>query len=183
MIQLPFQSFFSQWILPFLIAIPIALFLKTFFFTFVWVKGKSMEDTLLSGSLLFVTKFEHFFTLPKRHQIVLCRFPNRKEYFIKRIIGLPNETIAFVYDDLSKQNITLINNDPLNEPYLSPKRNGFPREKDALLLEEKNYFVAGDNRISSNDSRNPQVGPLSQKQVVGTVRFVLFPFSRLGKIS
>ena len=111
---------------------------------------------------------------------MICRYPGRTEYFVKRLMGLPGDVIEV------KQNVVYRNDETLEEPYLSPEinRNGFSMAP--FTLGEQEYFVMGDNRDHSHDSRNyhPDGAPeaLTRDQIIGHVQFVLFPFDKIRQI-
>ena len=151
-------------------ALLIALLLRRFVCAFAFVKGKSMMDTLNDREIMFVLRYG-LFGEPKRFDVVLCRYPNRKGLFVKRIIGMPGETISM------EEDVVYINGEPLEE--------SFARRKCLRKLEEKilgadEYFVMGDNRPVSTDSR--RVGPIHRKQILAKSVAVLLPFRRRRKI-
>lgn len=111
------------------------------------IEGKAMEPTLKNNDRVMLNK-----RLPilKRGDIVVFRFPrNREQSFMMRIVGLPDETISIDADGK-----TLINGSPLEEPYLLPSYNQHPKMLPETLIKSGHYFVMGDNRDSSNDSRS-----------------------------
>lgn len=168
-----------SWIFTIAAAVIAALLIRTFVFEPVRVDGSSMADTLHDKEMVFVTKFDYLFGDPSRQDVVICHYPDRKEYFVKRLIGLPGDTIEIKYDLSTAQKVVFINGEPLDEPYLTPERNTRLSLMEPITLGEDEYFVMGDNRDNSNDSRNlDDVGPISRKAIVGHVRFVFFPFNQ-----
>ena len=168
-----------SWVLTIAAAVIAALLIRTFIFEPVRVDGSSMADTLHDKEMVFVTKFDYLFGDPSRQDVVICHYPNRSEYFVKRLIGLPGDTIEIKEDSTTAQKVVFINGEPLDEPYLNPKRNASRATMEALTLGEDEYFVMGDNRDNSSDSRNiGLVGPISRKAIIGHVRFVFFPFNQ-----
>ena len=169
-----------SWILTLGTAVIVALLIRTFIFEPIRVDGNSMNDTLLNNEFVFVTKTEYLFGDPQRQDVVICRYPNRSEYFVKRLIGLPGDTIAI------EGNKVYINGELLDEPYLSDRRTLMNHTMAPVTLGENEYFVMGDNRDNSNDSRNTSgpkaVGTLSRNMIVGHVRFVFYPFSEIRGI-
>ena len=168
-------------ILYLLIAILCGLLIRTFLFEFAFVKGNSMKPTLLSGEALFVSTLAYRTGDPERHDIVICHYPGRMmrqipfipQQFVKRVIGLPGETVELI------EGVVYINGEPLDEPYLDPKRNKFKRSRDPITLGEDEYYVMGDNRDNSNDSR--RIGPLKRTMIIGRVEAVILPFSGIRK--
>ena len=155
-----------------------ALLIRRYVFCLTRIQGRSMTPTLKNGQWVFVTRFDYRLGFPKRGDVVICFYPGRKmkrfpflrQPMIKRVIALPGETVAF------EEGTVLIDDEPLNEPYLHPlyTRRRFHREP--VTLGEDEYFVLGDNRDGSHDSR--AVGPLPRRMIVGHARFIL-PFRPL----
>ena len=164
-----------SWVLTLAAAVAIAMLTRTFLFEPIRVDGESMTDTLQNGELMFVTKPEYIWGTPSRQDVIICRYPNRKEYFVKRLIALPGDTVEIKYDRESRTNTVYVNGEATEEPYLSPERNDRDNSIRPLTLKEDEFFVLGDNRDNSNDSR--YVGVLHRSQIIGHVRFVFFPFA------
>ncbi len=163
-----------SWIVTIAAAVAIALLIRTFLFEPVRVDGHSMDDTLANGEIMFVSKPEYLLGEPQRGDIVICKFPGRgRTLFVKRLIGLPGDTVEV------KGNVVYVNGEAITEDYLSPERNDDGRSMRAVALSEDQYFVMGDNRDNSHDSRAGDVGPLTRSQIIGHVRCVLFPFSKI----
>jgi len=142
------------------------------------VIGESMEYTLMDGDNLIVNKIGYRLHEPERFDVVV--FPYRyahKMYYVKRIIGLPGETVQILMDGT-----ILINGEPLNEYYgreviLDPGRAYEP-----ITLSEDEYFVLGDNRNNSKDSRWEDVGNIKRDELMGKVWVRIYPFNEIGKI-
>ena len=143
------------------------------------IQGRSMLPTLRSGQWALVTRYDYLLGRPKRGDIVICFFPERRmkrfpflrQMMVKRVIGLPGETVAF------EEGRVLIDGEPLIERYLDPLYTRRPMTRAPLKLGEREYFVLGDNRDGSHDSR--AVGPLDRRMIVGHARFLL-PHRPLG---
>ena len=148
----------------------LALILRRFVCAFVLVKGRSMLDTLQNHELMLVLRYG-LFGKPRRFDVVICKYPNRRQIFVKRIIGLPGERISM------EEGQVFINGEPLQEDF--PKRTTM-RGFGEIQLDEDGYFVMGDNRPSSVDSR--KVGPISEKMILGRVRSVIFPLKNRRRI-
>ncbi|MBQ8506578.1 MAG: signal peptidase I [Clostridia bacterium] len=151
-------------------ALIIALLLRRFVCALALVKGRSMLDTLQDRELMFALRYG-LFGAPKRFDVVICRYPKRKGLFVKRIIGLPGETISM------EEDIVYINGEAIEED--------FPRRKCLRKIEERalgddEYFVMGDNRPSSTDSR--RVGPLKREQILYRAGYVVLPLKNRRKI-
>ena len=170
-----------SWILTIVTAVVAAILIRTFLFEPIRVDGESMSDTLHDRELVFVTKPEYLLGSPQRQDVVICKYPGRgNQYFVKRLIGLPGDTVEIRYDRQSQTNTVYVNGQALDEPYLTPERNDQNNAMAPVTLGEDEYFVLGDNRDNSNDSRF--VPPLSRNQIVGHVRFTFYPFDRIRGI-
>lgn len=172
-----------SWILTIVTAVAAAFLIRTFLFEPIRVDGDSMSDTLHDQELVFVTKPEYYLGEPSRQDVIICKYPGRKnQYFVKRLIAVPGDTIEIRYDRETRTNTVYINGEALSEPYLTPERNNSNNAMPPVTLGEDQYFVMGDNRDNSNDSRYIGVGPISRSQIVGHVRFVFFPFDKIRGI-
>lgn len=143
------------------------------------VKGTSMEDTLHNNESLLVDKLSYHFTDPERYDIIVF-YPHVKksnEYYVKRVIGLPGETVQ-IKDSGIYINGSLINDNYGKAPITYP---GIAKEP--ITLSEDEYFVLGDNRQSSFDSRYSNIGPVSRSNIVGEVRFRILPVNRFGPVN
>jgi len=172
-----FLSFLAFWweilkivIVALLIVVPIRYFL---FQPFI-VKGQSMEPNFENGDYLIIDEISFRFGEPQRGEVIVFRYPyNPSQRYIKRIIGLPGELIEI------KDGKILINNQVLDETeYLSAGLSTPGNSR--LLLAENEYFVLGDNRTSSSDSR--QWGPLKRTNIIGRVYLRAWPVQALAKI-
>lgn len=169
-----------SWVLTLAAAVAIAIVTRTFLFEPIRVDGESMTDTLQNGELMFVTKPEYIWGTPSRQDVIICRYPNRTEYFVKRLIAVPGDTVEIKYDRESGVNSVYVNGEVVEEPYLTPARNDNDNSMAPITLKEDEFFVLGDNRDNSNDSR--YVGTLHRSQIAGHVRFVFFPFGKARTI-
>jgi len=149
-----------------IIALAIVLLVRFVFGLFTIVKGSSMRETLLNGDVLLTKRYGKKREI-RRFDIVICRYPGRKGRFVKRIIGMPGERIRM------EKNIVYINDEELQENF--PKRSCM-RCFDDVTVPEGCYFVMGDNRPSSNDSR--KVGPIEQRAILARAEYVLFSIGR-----
>lgn len=169
-----------SWILTLGAAVVIALFIRTLLFEPIRVDGASMNDTLADGEIMIVTKPEYIFGQPTVGDVVICRYPGRTEYFVKRLMGGPGDTIQVI------NNVVYRNGEALDEPYLTPERNNNGFSMEPFALGEDEYFVMGDNRDNSHDSRNYYAdgspAALTRNQIVGHVQFVVFPFDKIRGI-
>lgn len=167
-----------SWILTFAFAIGAALFLKNFIIINATVPTGSMENTIMPGDDLLGLRTAYLFKDPQRGDIIIFKFPDdESQKFIKRIIGLPGDLVqiqdAKVYINGSTTS--------LEEPYLKEEwtRNTGPFE---FVVPEGCYFVMGDNRNDSLDSRywdNPFV---TEDEIIGKAEFIYYPFSHFAKL-
>ena len=140
------------------------------------VNGRSMENTLQDGDNLWIDKFTYHFKDPKRFDVIV--FPYEDDvYYIKRVIGLPGETIQIL-----KDGAIVIDGKVLVESYGKEVIMDSGTASEPLTLGEDEYFVMGDNRNDSRDSRWADVGNINKSDIIGKAVFRLTPFSKFGKI-
>ena len=139
------------------------------------VDGHSMEPTLYDQDNLIVDKISYRFRDPERFDIIVCPFQNKENtYYIKRIIGLPGETVQIVDGDI------YINGTILEEDYGKETMVSSGRAINEIQLGEDEYFVLGDNRNHSEDSRFDDVGNIKRSNIIGRAFIRIWPFSRFG---
>lgn len=138
------------------------------------VVGTSMENTFMEGDSLFIDKLSYHFTNPKRFDIVVFPFQEGEEsvFYIKRVVGMPGETIQIAGDHI------YINGEILLEEF---GKEAMEEGSEGIALYpytlgEDEYFVLGDNRNFSIDSRQPQVGAIKKEMIIGKYAFRLWPF-------
>ena len=148
----------------------IALFIRTFVFEPVQVVGSSMYPTLVDGEGMFTEKLSYVFSEPQHGDIIICRYSNMKVNCVKRIIGMPGDTVAITNGQI------YLNGQLLDESaYWNDIIYG---DMDEVTVPKKALFVVGDNRNASDDSRNPYVGFVPYGQIKGKVQAVMLPFFR-----
>lgn len=177
----------------------IAIVIRTFLFQPFNIPSGSMENTLLIGDYLFVEKFAYGYSRytfpfggwpfgnavhgrfmgrdPQRGDVVVFKFPrDNSTDFIKRVIGLPGDTIVLTPDAV------IINGYTLHEPYITPAPPGETENPEAqtIKLGESQYFVMGDNRTNSQDSRF--FGPIDSRSIIGQAEFVVWPLNALHPV-
>lgn len=135
----------------------------------VRISGVSMEDTLRDGDIALVTKLDYRIGEPARGDIVVCAFDGREDTYVKRVVGLPGDEIAFSQGRLT------VNGRPVSEPYVSSLTDDFQ-----IAVGEGEYFVLGDNRAESYDSRAEDMGCVGRDGLLGRVRWILWPLDRFG---
>ena len=140
------------------------------------VSGSSMETTLSDGDNLLVDKITYRFSEPKRFDIIVFPFQyDTDTYYIKRIIGMPGETVQIDYDGNIYINGSLLEESNGREVIQNPGRAAEP-----ITLGKDEYFVMGDNRNNSSDSRDPSVGNIHRKDIIGRAWVRIWPFSKFG---
>lgn len=140
------------------------------------VSGTSMETTLSDGDQLLVDKLSYRFSEPERFDIVVFPFQHDSDiYYIKRIIGLPGETIQIDLDG----NI-YIDGNLLEESYGREVIDNPGRAIEPVILADDEYFVMGDNRNNSSDSRDITVGSIKREDIIGKAFIRIYPISDFG---
>lgn len=142
------------------------------------VSGSSMEYTLSDGDNLIVDKISYRFHKPERYDIIV--FPYQYEentYYIKRIIGLPGERVQ-----ISEDGAIYINGKVLEESYGREIIEVPGQAEDPIELDDDEYFVLGDNRNASLDSRDPSVGVIHEEDIIGRAWLRIYPFDKMGFI-
>lgn len=175
-----------SWVWTLLAAILIASLIRAFIFEPIRVDGHSMDNTLADAEIVFCSKIDYLVGSPQRGDVVICRYPGRNNkifdlgaalsfdhytLFVKRLVALPGDSVA-VMDGKLYVNDKLVE-DP--EKMGSLPYDNYPR----TTLGKDQYFVMGDNRGNSHDSRASDVGPISRDAIMGHVRSVLFPFNKI----
>lgn len=140
------------------------------------VEGRSMETTLSDKDNLIVDKITYRFNDPKRFDIVVFPFQYAQNtYYIKRIIGMPGETVY-----IDEEGNIYIDGEILSEDYGKEVIEDAGRAYEPITLSENEYFVMGDNRNNSSDSRDPVVGNISRKDIIGRAWIRIWPLDKFG---
>ncbi len=168
-----FLSFLWETFKIVIIALAIVLPIRYFLFQPFFVKGASMEPNFDDGQYLIIDELSYRFRNPERGEVIVFKYPHDpSQRYIKRIIGLPGETVEV------KDNKVFIGNEVLDESsYLSTDTPTPGLVK--FVLGDKEYFVLGDNRLASSDSR--RWGTLPRENIVGRVYLRTWPFATLTK--
>ncbi len=140
------------------------------------VSGSSMEATLSDEDHLIVDKISYRFADPERFDIIVFPFQRDKEtYYIKRIIGLPGETVQ-----IDEEGNIYIDEELLEESYGREVIQNPGRAIEPITLGDDEYFVMGDNRNNSSDSRDPAVGNIHRKDIIGRAFIRIWPLDKFG---
>jgi signal peptidase I len=155
-----------------IIVLPIRLFVAQPFI----VSGASMEETFSTGEYLIVDQITYRFEEPKRGDVIIFRYPkDPSKFFIKRIIALPGDTINIDGDNVVLTNSENPDGVVLDEPYILDMKPGTTITEN---LGDGEYFVMGDNRNASSDSRS--WGVLQRDKIIGRAFLRLFPLTEIG---
>lgn len=153
-------------VIPYLVIIILVLLIKAFIFTPVIVNGPSMMTNLHDKDIMILDKIGMKINGINRFDIVVIQTNQSK--IIKRVIGLPGEIIEY------KDNKLYINDKEVEDPYPSQITSDIERQ----LIPENTYYVLGDNRTDSVDSRI--LGPIDKNKILGHATFIIYPFNRFG---
>ncbi len=172
-----------EWATSILAAFLIVFVIRFFLFTIIKVDGSSMESTLHSGERLFVTVADvKFGNGVERGDVVICHYPNRGwTNFVKRVVAVPGDTIyrengvTHVVYSVEEDGATKIYDEAL-------PGSGSRTDMEKRVLGDNEYFVVGDNRTNSHDSRSDDVGVITKSMIVGRVRYVIWPLSDIREV-
>ena len=164
-----------DWVKTIAIAFCIMVLLNMFVFNLSMVKGESMEPTLEASERLFINKLVYRFADPGRGDVIVLKDPSngpdKKEFLVKRIVGLPGDTvevkghILYVNGVAQEESYTDV---PIEDPDFAP-----------LTLEEGSYFVMGDNRHLRKSKDSREFGSVKESDIVGRAEFILWPLSKI----
>ena len=167
----------AGWLLYIVLIIAFTWFVVTFVGQRTEVSGSSMETTLSDKDQLIVDKMTYRFRDPKRYDIVVFPYQYQDNtYYIKRIIGLPGETVQIL------SGMVYIDGMRLDEHYGNEIMENPGIAEEPLTLGEDEYFVLGDNRNNSSDSRASDVGLIHRKDLIGRAWIRVWPLSQIGVI-
>lgn len=160
-----------SWIIWIVVACVFALCLRSFIAEPIKVEGDSMNPSLYSHQTMLVEKISKTFELPKRGNVVIVHYPGSSNNYVKRVIGLPGETVEI------KDSTVYINGEVLPEDYTSGDSYA---DMPAVVVPENSIFVMGDNRANSSDSR--YVGSIPRASIVGVATHIIWPLDQVGAI-
>ena len=165
------SNFFSDWIVPIVIAVILAILINRFLIFKVKIPSESMVPTLNVGDRLFVTRVYNPENL-KRGDIVVFYSEEKNEDMIKRLIGLPGDKIVI------KDGTVIVNNETLKENYIGTADN----YNGEFIVPEGKYFFLGDNRYWSLDSRYWENPYIDGSEIKGKAQIKVYPWKDFGKI-
>jgi signal peptidase I len=173
----PYVKSLLEWLLSIALAILLFFVMRNYVFRIAHVSGNSMEPTLIHNEFVILSRVTYLFSDPKPGDIVAFPFiEDPSEFFIKRVIGLPGDVI-----DLQSFNFT-VNGIPLDDMFSYESIILMGDVQFPLTLEEGRYFVLGDNRNVSKDSRFVSVGSIPRDELVGKVALRIWPVGKLGTV-
>lgn len=146
----------------------VAVLIATLILPVLQIEGTSMEPTLSNGDIVLLSKTTRF----SRGE--LCGFTWNNKILIKRVIGLPGDWI-----EMDAEGTVYLNGEPLEEPYVTHKALGECDLEFPFQVPQEQYFVVGDMRESSIDSRNTVIGCIPKEQIIGKVFFRIWPFKKI----
>ena len=149
----------------------IAVLIATLMLPVLQIQGSSMEPTLNDEEIVVLIKTSKL----KRGQ--LCCFSYQNKLLIKRVIGIPGDTVH-----INEEGYVFVNEEPLDEPYILDRALGECDVTFPIHVTENHYFILGDHRSTSIDSRSSAVGLVDTEQVVGKIFFRIWPFEAMGNI-
>ena len=167
------------WLLLIVLTITASYFITTNVFVKTAVAGVSMEPTLMDGQVVIVNKIEYYLKSPKRNDVIVYKQSNREHsyYEIKRVIGLPGETVKI------KNGIIYINDEVLKEKIKTETIENAGLAEEGIKLDDNEYFVLGDNRNDSEDSRFASVGNVLRNEILGKAVAIEKPFTLVDSLN
>lgn len=167
------------WLLLIVLTITASYFITTNVFVKTAVAGVSMEPTLMEGQVVIVNKIEYYLKSPKRNDVIVYKQSNREHsyYEIKRVIGLPGETVKI------KNGIIYINDEVLKEKIRTETIENAGLAEEGIKLDDNEYFVLGDNRNDSEDSRFASVGNVLRNEILGKAVAIEKPFTLVDSLN
>jgi len=167
------------WLLLIVLTITASYFITTNVFVKTAVAGVSMEPTLMEGQVVIVNKIEYYLKSPKRSDVIVYKQSNREHsyYEIKRVIGLPGETVKI------KNGIIYINDEVLKEKIKTETIENAGLAEEGIKLDDNEYFVLGDNRNDSEDSRFASVGNVLRNEILGKAVAIEKPFTLVDSLN
>ena len=167
------------WGIQIVVVCAVAYFLIYFFGQKVSIIGDSMKPNLENGYITYVNRLVYKVIKPKRGDIIAFK-PNGNEsshYYVKRVIGLPGETVEY------KDGAIFIDGEKLEEEYKTTKIEELGLLEDVIVLDYDEYFVLGDDRLNSEDSRVANIGNVKKSEIEGEVWFVISPKENRGFVN
>lgn len=174
------RYFIKEWVEPVVIAVILALIIRTFVVQAFKIPTGSMRPTLIEGDRILVNKFIYKFKEPERGDVIVFKSPeDRKKDFIKRLVGLSGEEIE-ISNGTVLINKKAVNSDSVLRERYYYNRGDFGREGQSVIIPDDAYYAMGDNSISSRDSR--YWGFMPKKYLIGKAFLIYWPLTRIRLI-
>lgn len=163
----------KEWLIVIIIGLAAVFVIRNFGFRITAVKGSSMVPNYVHGEYVFTDMLSYKLSEPKKNDIVICEYNGgtNDENFIKRVIGCPGDKIEIFYDEDEDCYKTAVNSQVLDEYYINEDMASGGDWDYPIILGEGEYFVMGDNRNVSADSRDSYIGLFTKDEIIGKVRF------------
>jgi len=173
------KSELIQWMISLIIVLAIAFAVRYFVIGTVMIKGTSMEPNFVHGDIVMVNKLVYRLSEPKRGDVVVCGYNSvNNENIIKRVIALPGETIEFKENAAGNYDVC-IDGKTIEENYIKEPTQYYGEILDPYTVPEGCYFVMGDNRQNSTDSRWSAIGAIKKDKIVGKVWLKFWPLKSI----
>lgn len=153
-------------VIPYILIVMLVVFIKAYVVTPIRVNGPSMNDTLKNKDIMLLDEVSYRFSDIKRFDIVVLKYDD--EYIIKRVVGLPGEELEVKDDQL------YINGKLVKQNF----NHAETKDIEKVIIEDNCYYVLGDNRVNSIDSRI--IGSVDKSRIKGKAIFTIYPFDRIG---
>ncbi|MGM8366251.1 signal peptidase I [Virgibacillus sp. W0181] len=157
-----------EWVKAIVIALLLAFFLRSFVFATSIVEGDSMDPALEDGEKVIFNKFVYIISEPERGDIVIINRPHKN--YVKRVVALPGETVEM------KNHTLYINGVEHDQSFLNDSARMLTGNFGPIEVPEESYYVMGDNRAISKDSRNG-LGFIGREEIIGRSEFIIYPFN------
>lgn len=167
------------WIASCILAFVIGCVLVYYFMTSISCVGQAMEPSIESGNQVLVNRFVYAVTSPKQGDVIVFK-PNGNEkshYYMRRVIGVPGDTVQV------KNGVVYVNGELYKTGIGNEQMDFAGLAEEEITLQNNEYFVLGDNRNASEDSRNADIGNIHLENIYGKAWFISYPFENFGMIS
>ena len=167
---------FLSWVITIVAAVLIAMFLNRFVLINAEIPSGSMENTIMTGDKLIGFRWSYLFSGPERGDIIIFKFPDdESQNYVKRVIGCPGDTVKI------EDGKVYVNGELLEENYLKETWT-VATGPYTFEVPEDSYFVMGDNRNNSTDSRFASVGEIKRQNIIGKAWVRIYPFNKITVI-